>query len=428
MKTLTLICNFVLLGLVEMGILSYALPEGSDTIFLVLLLVVGLMANIIIVAGSKTVTGAPVTKKSLASEESNKKSSLQLYRIIAVILNVIMVSVVFSKYHSGSGYLLPSFLIICTVTVLLSIFSISFSRWKRLNGLNSILFVTSITIIFLVFGTLTTFRIIIMKGIKENISITKKNHPGNSEDALLAYLADSTKSAMDRSKIAVWTLGQIKSKKALPVLKSLYRNDPEGKTCKHNSEICQYDLHKAIVSIESNWIGMKPKQKRVFDKQQALNDYTICRKLGDEWLAKLDSSNYNHILSIKSIRDEDRLKISSGISEIRIEFGKINHREFIGSHLWLNKMLITYLPDADETYLTHINAARSEDGFYIVDPKYFGLSSAGQMFSGFPGGDYVILMYKDIPTNKSYAEEKLVLWHNPTGSWEVVGYKIADEI
>jgi hypothetical protein len=427
MKTLTLVCNFVLLGLVEIGILSYALPEGSDTIFLVLLLVVGIMMNIIIVAGSKTVTRAPITKESLFSEGSNKKSSLQLYRIIAIILNVIMLSVVLSKYHSGS-YLLTSFLAFEIITVLLSIVWIRISVWKRFDGLNATIFLTAITLSFMFFGTLTTFRIMIMNGIKENISIANKYHPGKPEDALLAYLADSTRSARDRTNVAVWTLGQIKSKKALPVLKLLYRNDPEGKTCRHDSEICQYGLHKAIASIESDWIGMRPKQKREYDKQQALNDYSLCRKLGDEWLAKLDSSNYNHILSIKSIRDEDRLKISSGISEIRIEFGKINHREFIGSHLWLNKILITYLPDAEDVYLAHYDAVRSEDGFYIIDPKYFGLSSAEEMFSGFPGGDYVILMYKDIPTNKSYAEEKLILWRNPTGSWQVVGYKIADEI
>jgi len=90
------------------------------------------------------------------------------------------------------------------------------------------------------------------------------------------------------------------------------------------------------------------------------------------------------------------------------------------------------MPDIEDVYLSHIHATRSEDGFYIVQPKYFGLTSHKQMFSGYPEGDYVMLMYKVSPTNKSYAEERLVFarfrLNNPDGSWQVVDYKIADEI
>lgn len=71
--------------------------------------------------------------------------------------------------------------------------------------------------------------------------------------------------------MAIWTLSQIRSKKALPVLSKLYRNDPEGNTCKgrHDSVLCQYGIHKAIVSIEHGWLGSK--EKSWFGSWQRLN-------------------------------------------------------------------------------------------------------------------------------------------------------------
>lgn len=89
--------------------------------------------------------------------------------------------------------------------------------------------------------------------IKERISIAQQRYPGTAEDALIAYLVDSTNSPHDRGDVAIWTLGQIHSKKALPILKGLYKNDPKGKTChgKHDYMICQYGIHTAIVTIEN---------------------------------------------------------------------------------------------------------------------------------------------------------------------------------
>jgi hypothetical protein len=50
------------------------------------------------------------------------------------------------------------------------------------------------------------------------------------------------------------------------------------------------------------------------------------------------------------------------------------------------------------------------------------------MFTDFKKGMYVILMYKSVPTNKNYAEEKVILWKNEQGNWQIHGYDIADEI
>lgn len=91
--------------------------------------------------------------------------------------------------------------------------------------------------------------------IKKNIQIAEEKYPGTAEDALIAYLLDTTNSPRDRTHIAIWTLGQIQSEKAKSVLHELYKNDPEGKTCsgKHDSVLCQYEIYKALNAEKENW-------------------------------------------------------------------------------------------------------------------------------------------------------------------------------
>jgi hypothetical protein len=110
-------------------------------------------------------------------------------------------------------------------------------------------------LIAMLFGTCMGLWLWIDRDVKKNIAIAQKLHPGTPEDALIAFLQDSTISPNNQTQVAVWTLGQIRSQKALPVLKALYKDDPEGKTChgRHNVVICQYGLHKAIMAIESDW-------------------------------------------------------------------------------------------------------------------------------------------------------------------------------
>jgi hypothetical protein len=99
--------------------------------------------------------------------------------------------------------------------------------------------------------------------VRKNIKTAKEKYSGNAEDALVAYLLDTTNTYQDRTSIAIWTLGQIQSQKALPILKGLYRNDPEGKTCygRHDSVLCQYGIYKAIKAAESDWWPMHARLK-----------------------------------------------------------------------------------------------------------------------------------------------------------------------
>jgi len=106
--------------------------------------------------------------------------------------------------------------------------------------------------ITLVFLGLASLQFWIGQRVKSNIQLAQEKYGGTAEDALIAFLQDENNSAMDRSHIAVWTLAQIESDKALPVLYQYYKNDPDGNTCygRHHTELCQYEIYKAIRSIE----------------------------------------------------------------------------------------------------------------------------------------------------------------------------------
>lgn len=90
--------------------------------------------------------------------------------------------------------------------------------------------------------------------VKANIEIAQSIYKGNPEEALISFLLDDSNSPNDRTHIAIWTLGQIKSAESLPILNELYTDDPDGETCygKHDHLLCQYEIYKAIEAINGN--------------------------------------------------------------------------------------------------------------------------------------------------------------------------------
>jgi len=117
-----------------------------------------------------------------------------------------------------------------------------------------ILIISGSLLILLILGYVSIY-VCIDLDVKKNINIAKEKYRGNAEDALIAYLLDSTNLAQNRTRIAIWTLGQIQSEKAMPILKEFYKNDPMGKTCKgkHDSVLCQYEIYKALNAKAVNW-------------------------------------------------------------------------------------------------------------------------------------------------------------------------------
>lgn len=168
------------------------------------------------------------------------------------------------------------------------------------------------------------------------------------------------------------------------------------------------------------------------EKNDAKNIYTDCSKIAETWLNELDKNGYIYLTKLKLTDlpkkevNDDELK--SYILSKEREFGKVNERKFIGAHFWLDKKLLSYFPDIDERWLKRIGKTEARDGFYIVNPRYMGLRKSADMFRSFPEGNYVVMMYNSIPTNKQAAEEAIILWKDNTDKWQVVSYIIADDI
>ncbi len=70
---------------------------------------------------------------------------------------------------------------------------------------------------------------------------------GDRIEALMA-LVDCQDCRLEDRNHAVWALGQLRDKRALPVLYR-YRT---GKPCNHSRQICQYEISKAIRWTEGN--------------------------------------------------------------------------------------------------------------------------------------------------------------------------------
>lgn len=66
-------------------------------------------------------------------------------------------------------------------------------------------------------------------------------HPGDDGAALLALLADESRSFRERNH-AVWALGRRREARALPALQAAYTGGP----CDHDRALCQRELAKAI--------------------------------------------------------------------------------------------------------------------------------------------------------------------------------------
>jgi hypothetical protein len=70
---------------------------------------------------------------------------------------------------------------------------------------------------------------------------------GDRYEALISLVNCETCNLLERNS-AVWTLGQLGDKRALPTLYK-YRT---GKPCNHMTSICQYDIATAIKETEGN--------------------------------------------------------------------------------------------------------------------------------------------------------------------------------
>ena len=81
-------------------------------------------------------------------------------------------------------------------------------------------------------------------GVRDFSRTAMQQFPGDRADALIRLVACETCSLQDRNH-AVWALGQLREKRALPVLAS-YKTH---RRCDHTREICQHELDKAMARM-----------------------------------------------------------------------------------------------------------------------------------------------------------------------------------
>lgn len=74
-------------------------------------------------------------------------------------------------------------------------------------------------------------------------------HFNSDKTTALLMVVDSDEYTFKEKNKAVWAMGVLKEKDALPKLEMLYTGDE----CSHDSAICQYELYKAIHKIRGDF-------------------------------------------------------------------------------------------------------------------------------------------------------------------------------
>lgn len=87
--------------------------------------------------------------------------------------------------------------------------------------------------------------LIIFSDVKSISDYSRNEFEGDAVEATIT-LIKSDKYNYEMKNDAVWALGQIGDKRALPTLKELITGKSCEKPCPKNTYICQYELEKAI--------------------------------------------------------------------------------------------------------------------------------------------------------------------------------------
>lgn len=96
------------------------------------------------------------------------------------------------------------------------------------------------------FATLTWIHQDARAMAKEATVVFKKD----KIESLLEVIKSENYSLKEKNK-AVWALGVLKDKRALPQLEALYT----GNECNHGKELCQYEIKKATLKIKGEFQG-----------------------------------------------------------------------------------------------------------------------------------------------------------------------------
>ena len=118
------------------------------------------------------------------------------------------------------------------------------ARWKKISICAVFGFPVLLSVLYVL------FCLGIGSHVKPICAEAMREYPGDRIEAVLAYIESDSHSLRERNK-AVWALGYLGDKRALPVLKKYYTGPP----CDHDKYLCQGELEKAIKKCES---GVNP--------------------------------------------------------------------------------------------------------------------------------------------------------------------------
>ena len=106
-------------------------------------------------------------------------------------------------------------------------------HWRMIAAGSFALFVVAFVAICLVIGV----------GVRGAVADARSRHPGDPLSALLAVASDEDLAPAERNR-AIWALGQLGRREALPALQALAAPGP----CDHANYLCQYEIEKAIAA------------------------------------------------------------------------------------------------------------------------------------------------------------------------------------
>jgi len=126
----------------------------------------------------------------------------------------------------------------------------STSRFRRilLKGI-VVVFAACVVVIVL-------FSLWVELHVKKMCGMATRKYPGDKVQALMKFV--ETEEYGYRADLyrannhAIWALGQLGDKRALPFLKSLLTGEP----CDHETNLCQGEIKEAIQKLESNQFNL----------------------------------------------------------------------------------------------------------------------------------------------------------------------------
>ena len=82
-------------------------------------------------------------------------------------------------------------------------------------------------------------------GVQAACETAMASHQGDRVEALMLFVEDDRHTLAERNR-AVWALGQLGDRRALPLVRKYYSGQP----CDHENALCERELGKAIKLLE----------------------------------------------------------------------------------------------------------------------------------------------------------------------------------